>query len=94
MCCIQIHMINKIYFFFRSDNASLARLGIPSHTFSTVPLPTDPHYHKASDEATTLKVSVVTETIRAIALGTESIINGKDTPTRVQLTEKEMGGRN
>jgi Zn-dependent M28 family amino/carboxypeptidase len=85
---------DKQNLFFRSDNASLARLGIPSHTFSTVPLPTDPHYHKASDEATTLKVSVVTETIRAIALGTESIINGKDTPTRVQLTEKEMGGRN
>ncbi|MFN0729761.1 M20/M25/M40 family metallo-hydrolase [Polaribacter gochangensis] len=84
---------DKQNLFFRSDNASLARLGIPSHTFSTVPLPTDKHYHKASDEATTLKVSVVTETIRAIALGTESIINGKDTPTRVQLTEKEMGGR-
>jgi Zn-dependent M28 family amino/carboxypeptidase len=84
---------DKQNLFFRSDNASLARLGIPSHTFSTVPLPTDKHYHKASDEATTLKVEVVTETIRAIALGTESIINGKDTPTRVQLTEKEMGGR-
>jgi len=84
---------DKQNLFFRSDNASLARLGIPSHTFSTVPIPTDNHYHKASDEATTLKVSVVTETIRAIALGTESIINGKDTPTRVQLTEKEMGGR-
>ncbi len=84
---------DKQNLFFRSDNASLARLGIPSHTFSTVPLPTDKHYHKASDEATTLKVSVVTETIRAIALGTESIINGKDTPTRVQLTEAEMKGR-
>ncbi|MBL4905356.1 MAG: M28 family peptidase [Flavobacteriaceae bacterium] len=75
--------------FFRSDNASLARLGIPSHTFSTVPLPTDIHYHKASDEATTLKVSVITETIRAIALGTESIINGKDTPTRVVIIKKK-----
>jgi len=84
---------DKQNLFFRSDNASLARLGIPSHTFSTVPLPTDKHYHKASDEATTLKVSVVTETIRAIALGTESIINGKDTPTRVQLSEKEIGNR-
>ena len=84
---------DKQNLFFRSDNASLARLGIPSHTFSTVPLPTDKHYHKASDEATTLKVSVVTETIRAIALGTESIINGKDTPTRVKLTEAEMKGR-
>ena len=84
---------DKQNLFFRSDNASLARLGIPSHTFSTVPLPTDKHYHKASDEAETLKVSVITETIRAIALGTESIINGVDTPTRVVLTDKEMGKR-
>jgi len=73
--------------FFRSDNASLARLGIPSHTFSTVPLPTDVHYHKASDEASTLDMNVITETIRAIALGTETIINGTDTPTRVVIEE-------
>ena len=83
----------KFNLFFRSDNASLARLGIPSHTFSTGPIDVDVHYHKASDEAETLNVSNITETIRAIAIGTESIINGKDTPTRIQLTEKEMGGR-
>lgn len=83
----------KFNLFFRSDNASLARLGIPSHTFSTGPIDVDVHYHKASDEAETLNVSNITETIRAIAVGTESIINGTDTPTRIQLTEKEMGGR-
>ena len=77
----------KSNLFFRSDNASLARLGIPSHTFSTVPITTDKHYHQASDEATTLKVSIITETIKAIALGTESIINGTDTPTRVVIEE-------
>ncbi len=78
----------KFNLFFRSDNASLARLGIPSHTFSTGPIDTDPHYHQASDEAATLKVSNITETIKAIALGTESIINGTDTPTRVVLEER------
>ncbi|NVK53252.1 MAG: M20/M25/M40 family metallo-hydrolase [Flavobacteriaceae bacterium] len=83
----------KFNLFFRSDNASLARLGIPSHTFSTGPIDVDVHYHKVSDEPETLNVSNITETIRAIAIGTESIISGKDTPTRVQLTEKEMGGR-
>ena len=79
----------KFNLFFRSDNASLARLGIPSHTFSTGPIDVDPHYHKVSDEAETLDVSTITETIRAIALGTESIINGKDTPTRVVLKKKK-----
>lgn len=83
----------KFNLFFRSDNASLARLGIPSHTFSTGPIDVDVHYHKASDEPETLNVSNITETIRAIAIGTESIINGSDTPTRIQLTEKEMGRR-
>jgi hypothetical protein len=65
----------------------LARLGIPSHTFSTGPIDTDKHYHQASDEAETLKVTNITETIKAIALGTESIINGTDTPTRVVIEE-------
>jgi len=83
----------KFNLFFRSDNASLARLGIPSHTFSTGPIDVDVHYHKASDEPETLNVSNITETIKAIAVGTESIINGTDTPTRIQLTDAEMGRR-
>lgn len=75
----------KFKLFFRSDNASLAKLGIPAHTFSTGPIDVDVHYHKVSDEAETLNISNITETIKAIALGTESIINGKDTPSRVTI---------
>lgn len=73
--------------FFRSDNASLARLGVPAHTFSTTPIDVDADYHKVSDEASTLNMTVVTQTIQAIAKGTESIINGQDTPTRVVIKE-------
>tara|TARA_B100000767_G_C19774781_1_gene541936 strand:+ start:3697 stop:4653 length:957 start_codon:yes stop_codon:yes gene_type:complete len=79
--------------FFRSDNASLAELGIPSHTFSTSPIDIDVHYHQVTDQPETLDMEVVTETIRAIALGIQSIINGKDTPTRVILKKGE-GRRN
>jgi hypothetical protein len=75
--------------FFRSDNASLARLGVPSHTFSTTPIDVDKDYHKASDEAETLNMTVITQTIQAVAKGTESIINGRDTPTRVVLKENK-----
>ena len=71
--------------FFRSDNASLARLGIPAHTFSTSPMDKDLDYHKVTDEARTLNIETITQTIRAIAIGTESIITGEDTPTRVKL---------
>lgn len=75
----------KFNLFFRSDNASLARLGVPSHTFSTTPIDVDKDYHKVSDEAETLNMTIITQTIQAVAKGTESIINGKDTPTRVVL---------
>jgi len=77
------------YLFFRSDNASLARLGIPSHTFSTTPVNTDMHYHKVTDEAETLNISEITNTIEAIAIGTASIMKGDDTPTRVVIKEKK-----
>jgi Zn-dependent M28 family amino/carboxypeptidase len=78
----------KFNLFFRSDNASLARLGVPSHTFSTTPIDVDPDYHQLSDESETLNMTVITQTIQAVAKGTESIINGKDTPTRVVLEDK------
>ena len=71
--------------FFRSDNASLARLGVPSHTFSTTPIDVDKDYHQVSDEAGTLNMTVITQTIQAVAKGTESIVKGTDTPTRVVL---------
>lgn len=75
--------------FFRSDNASLARLGVPSHTFSTTAIDKDKDYHKASDEAETLNMTIITQTIQAVAKGTASIINGIDTPTRVVLEENK-----
>ena len=71
--------------FFRSDNASLARLGVPAHTFSTSPMDKDLDYHKVSDEAETLDVKTITETIKAIAKGIRSIISGDDTPSRLIL---------
>ena len=72
--------------FYRSDNAALAKLGIPAHTFSTSPMDKDLDYHKVTDEVSTLKPSTITTTIRAIIRGTESIIMGKDTPSRPRVT--------
>ena len=77
----------KFNLFFRSDNASLARLGVPAHTFSTTQIDIDKDYHKLSDEAEGLDVETITETIKAIAIGTESIIKGDDTPSRVVLKQ-------
>jgi hypothetical protein len=69
--------------FFRSDNATLARLGVPAHSISTTPIDVDPDYHQVSDEVDTLDLDHMTNTIRAIALGAATIISGEATPTRV-----------
>ncbi len=70
--------------FYRSDNATLARLGVPAHTISTAKMESEPHYHKLSDEVETLDLQNMTEIIKAIALSSASIIQGRDTPSRVK----------
>ena len=73
--------------FYRSDNATLARLGVPAHTISTSKMDSEPNYHKPSDEFATLDMDNMNEIIKAIALSSQSIISGKDTPTRVDTTQ-------
>jgi len=73
--------------FFRSDNAPLARLGIPAHTFSTTAVGKDSHYHKVTDEYKTLDVQNIKESIDLISIGILSIIKGEDTPSRVKIEE-------
>ena len=72
--------------FYRSDNATLARLGVPAHTISTSKMDSEPNYHKASDEIGTLNMQNMTAIIRAIALSAKGIVNGTDTPTRVDTS--------
>lgn len=73
--------------FYRSDNATLARQGVPAHTISTSKMDSEPNYHKASDEIGTLDMNNMTEIIKAIAVSSSSIISGKDTPTRVDTAK-------
>lgn len=77
--------------FFRSDNATLAALGVPAHTISTSKMEeapnNEPNYHKQSDEIGTLDMNNMAEIIKAIAISSKTIVSGKDTPARV-LKEK------
>jgi hypothetical protein len=73
--------------FYRSDNATLARLGVPAHTISTSKMDNEPNYHKPSDEFQTLDIDNMTEIIKAIAKSAQTIISGKDTPTRVDASQ-------
>lgn len=70
--------------FYRSDNATLARLGVPAHTISTAKMEGEPNYHKPSDEVSTLDLENMTQIIKAIAESSKTIVSGKETPTRVK----------
>jgi hypothetical protein len=73
--------------FFRSDNATLARLGVPAHSISTTPIDVDQDYHQVTDEIETLDLDHMTNTISAIATGATTIVSGEETPTRVTIEE-------
>ncbi len=70
--------------FYRSDNATLAQLGVPAHTISTSKMDSESFYHTPDDEIETLDIKNMTEIIKAIAISSNTIISGKDTPTRVE----------
>ena len=78
--------------FYRSDNATLAALGVPAHTISTAKMEeapnNEPNYHKQSDEIATLDMNNMAGIIKAIAISSKTIVSGKDTPTRVEKEKR------
>jgi Zn-dependent M28 family amino/carboxypeptidase len=75
------------HLFYRSDNASLARKGVPAHTISTTQIDIDKTYHKPEDEVSTLDLKNMAEIIKGIVLSSRTIVAGVDTPTRVDTTQ-------
>jgi len=73
--------------FYRSDNASLARKGVPAHTISTTQIDIDKTYHTPEDEVSTLDLKNMAAIIKAIALSSKTIVEGKDTPSRVDTSQ-------
>ena len=73
--------------FYRSDNATLARLGVPAHTISTSKMDNEVNYHKLSDEIKTIDINNMTQIIKSIVTSAKSIISGKETPSRVRAQE-------
>jgi hypothetical protein len=70
--------------FYRSDNATLARLGVPAHTISTTQIDKDKYYHTVKDEFKTLELRNMRRIIEAIAISSKGIVNGEQTPSRVE----------
>ena len=70
--------------FYRSDNATLAALGVPAHTISTSKMDTEKMYHTQEDEIETLDMNNMAEIIKAIAISSKGIISAKQTPARLE----------
>ena len=73
----------KYRLFYRSDNASMAKQGIPAHTISTSQIDNDKHYHAVSDEIETLNIKNIVSIIDLIAQSSQSLIRGEQTPKRI-----------
>ena len=73
--------------FYRSDNATLARLGVPAHTISTAKMDGEPNYHKLTDEISTLDMDNMAMIIKSVALSSRTIVAGKEAPVRVKIED-------
>ena len=76
--------------FYRSDNATLARLGVPAHTISTTQIDKDKLYHTVDDEVESLDLQNIADIIEAIAVSAKTIVGGEDTPTRIAKEERKQ----
>lgn len=71
--------------FYRSDNATLAKLGVPAHSFSSTQLDKDEHYHQVSDDLSSLDLPSLHKVIETLAIATQPLVNGTITPSRIDV---------
>lgn len=74
--------------FYRSDNATLALLGVPAHTISTAKMDEEKFYHSQEDEVENLDMENMVQIIKAIAESSKTIVEGKDTPSRLPVANR------
>tara|TARA_R110000737_G_scaffold266335_1_gene273941 strand:- start:138 stop:1532 length:1395 start_codon:yes stop_codon:yes gene_type:complete len=79
--------------FYRSDNATLARLGVPAHSFSSTQLDKDQHYHQVTDDINSLDLSSMHKVIESLATATQSLVDGTVTPTRIDKEQVRVQGK-
>lgn len=69
--------------FYRSDNATLARLGVPAHSFSSTQLDKVQHYHQVTDDIHSLNLPSMLQVIKMLAIATTPLVDGSITPSRI-----------
>jgi hypothetical protein len=68
--------------FRRSDNFPFVEKGVPAHSIMSSD-DDDKCYHRPCDEASRIDLEHLSTIIRAIAAASETLISGKETPTRI-----------
>lgn len=72
--------------FKRSDNFPFAEKGVTAHSIMSSD-DDDKCYHQPCDEVKRINIPHLTSVTRAIAVATETLVNGKETPTRINLKD-------
>ena len=78
--------------FYRSDNATLARLGVPAHSFSSTQLDKDQHYHQVTDDINSLNLPSMLQVIKMLAIATTPLVDGSITPSRIDANKVKRNG--
>lgn len=78
--------------FYRSDNATLAKLGVPAHSFSSTQLDKDQHYHQVSDDLSSLNLPSLHKVIQTLTEATKPLVDGSVTPTRIDTSKVKAKG--
>jgi len=78
--------------FYRSDNATLARLGVPAHSFSSTQLDKDQHYHQVTDDINSLNLPSMLQVIKMLAVATTPLVDGSVTPSRIDPNKVKRNG--
>jgi hypothetical protein len=78
--------------FYRSDNATLARLGVPAHSFSSTQLDKDQHYHQTTDDIDSLDLPSMLQVIKMLAIATTPLVDGSITPSRIDPNKVKRNG--
>lgn len=79
--------------FYRSDNAPLARLGVPAHSFSSSQIDIDPHYHQISDKLSSLNLEAMYQVIDNLSRITQPLAQGAVAPARIEAKTLKRNGK-
>ncbi|MBS3799048.1 M20/M25/M40 family metallo-hydrolase [Pseudoalteromonas sp. BDTF-M6] len=90
---IQANPYPKLNLFYRSDNASLAGMGVPAHSFSSTDMANNDHYHTPKDELANLDFESIYKSVTLLAMASEPLVSAKATPSRVAPLKDNAEGK-